>query len=91
MQAVCSEGNLSIWIGGCATYSTHPVTHHTQVFLTDGSGLSGVSAAVRLPTAGDGGKGSSAERYLLGSWSDRGVLLCTRAGKEGQPGAKEEL
>lgn len=79
----CGEGLVDWDRGMCCLRNPHPFTHHTQVFLADGSGLSGVSAAVRLP--------GGAERYLLGSWSDRGVLLCTRTGIKGQPGGKEEL
>lgn len=52
--------------------------HRHKVFLADGSGLSGVSAAVRLPPFSDD---ESNERFLLGSWSDTGVLLCGARGK----------
>lgn len=64
-----------------------PSTKQHQVFLADGSGLSGVSAAVRLSPTPQG----SQDRYLLGSWSDRGVLLCTKqaASEEGGGGGKE--
>ncbi len=72
---------------------THTRTLAKQVFLADGSGISGVSAAVRLPpSTTDNGQ---EERYLLGGWSDKGVLLCTRlaaaAAAGADPNPKQEL
>lgn len=49
-----------------------------EVVMTDGAALSLISCSVSL-----GGHGNS---YLMGSWGDRGLLLCTASPTdEGRP------
>ncbi|GAB5036181.1 Hypothetical protein NocV09_03500030 [Nannochloropsis oceanica] len=50
-----------------------------EVLLQDGSGLSGVSGAAMLSRFSSSSEGGERrERYVMGSWSDRGIMVCEK-------------
>jgi len=57
--------------------------------------MSGVSGAALLsPSSSGSGRKKRRERYVTGSWSDRGIMVCEKKEEEGgmkESEGKEEL